>query len=369
MTILSLVLLSFTLITSCQPELSEQSVPKKNWNDTFTLEEKIGQLIISIPPLPGDGVTLEDLLYTYHLSGFIYMNWPNDIQGMSKQEIIAYTQNLQAKSTIPLFISADIEGGEINRISQFYQLKTSQEYGLAYESTDQHLVLEQYRSDIRALALVLSELGINLNFAPVLDVERTLDNGVLSQYGRSYSTDTETVRILGEIYVAELQRNGIFATIKHFPGHGHTTCDTFIRICEVDLSEKMYRERDLPPFQSAISQHPAFAMVGLFTTPYDPGVISLHSKQVVTDLLRRELGFEGIIISDDFMMGAVKEMDRYNLTINAFQAGVDMFLTTNANDVPLIFNSLLQAVRTGVISEQSIDQSFQRIVNAKAALT
>lgn len=368
--VLFLFMLSlFLLLLGCTKEENrtlQEILAEKDWKREFTLEEKIGQLIITIPPLKSDKVTKNDLFEKYHVGGLIYMNWPNDIQGMNKKEILEFTKEFQKKTAIPLFISADIEGGEINRIKSFHPLKTSQEIGEEYESAvNKKEIAEQYQSEIQKLAQVLAEIGINLNFAPVLDVERTLDDGVFSQYGRAYSNKTETVQTLGQIYVKELQQNRIIATIKHFPGHGYATCDTFLSNCGIDLTLEEYRARDLPPFREALKQDPKMVMVGLFSTPYDPENISIHSAKVIKDLLRRELGFKGIVITDDYMMGAVKKMNRKELTLKALEAGADLFLTTNAEDIPLIYNSLLTAVQEGVISEERIEESFQRVIQLK----
>lgn len=353
--VLVLLLIILTACSSTPPE------------EEFTLEEKIGQLIISIPPSSTDNVTIEDLLQKYKISGVVYMNWPNDIFGMDMKEVKNYTEFLQKQSEVPLFISADIEGGEINRIQSFYPLNTSLQYGLAYEETDdKEFVVRQYQKDIKGLAKILKELGINVNFAPVIDVEKTREKGgVFSRYERSYSTKTETVAKLGEIYIETLQKHGVLGTIKHFPGHGPTPCDTFLMQCEVDLTEEVYRERDLVPFIRSLQHNPKFVMVGLFSTPYDPGVISIHSKKVVTGLLRDKLGYDGIVITDDYMMGAVKDIARDTLTLQALEAGTDMFLTTNAEDVPLIYEALLQGVKEGKVSEERIDVSFGRVLKVK----
>jgi len=353
-----LVVLILLFLVSCAPP------------PEYTLEQKAGQLIIANPPLPYDNITLDQLFDDYFVSGVIYMNWENDIKGMTPAEIKKYTQKLQRKSSFPLFISADIEGGVINRISSFYAIKTSQQYGLEYsQALDKTQYLASYYRDVADLAQVLSGLGLNLNFAPVLDVEKTLNYGVLSKYERCYSTDYQTVSALGEVYVSALEENGVFSTIKHFPGHGHTTCDTFVDNCGVDLSLEEFLATDLVPFQKALQQKPSFVMVGLFSTPFDEENISIHSHAVVTDLLREELGYSGIIITDDFAMGAVKDMDRYNLTINSLKAGADMLLTTNPNDVPLIHHAIVDAVEKGIISEKQINESFARIMKLKEKIS
>jgi len=335
----------------------------------YTLEQKVGQMIITIPPLDSDNVTLNELFNKYYVSGFIYMNWPNDIKGMNKEEIISYTNLLQNQSNISLFIAMDVEGDDLNRIPKLHYIKTNQQYGLKYESAkNKTLFLEDYRKDIKNLTRVLSELGINLNFAPVLDVEKTLKKGIFSRYERSYSTNHETVSALGEVYVSEMENNGTFSTVKHFPGHGHTTCDTYFKICGVNLSKEEYRNIDLMPFIKTLKQNPSFVMVGLFTTPFDEENISILSKTIVSDLLQHELDYQGIIITDDFMMGAIKNMDRYNLTINSLKAGVDMILTTNANDVPSIHQSIISAVENGTLTKKRIDKSFKKIMKLKEKL-
>ncbi len=370
-----LVVLVLVLIFLVIIEYTDLGIKKE-----YTLEKKVGQLIITIPPLePGklklnnqsillkkyNKVTLDELFDKYHVSGFIYMNWINDIEGMNKEQIKNYTENLQKRSEIPLFISADIEGGEINRISRFYHIRTSQDYGSEYESIeDKKEFISNYKRDVKGLAKILKEIGINVNFAPVLDVEETLDDGVFSQYGRSYSTDYKTVSVLGPVYVSKLERGDVFSTIKHFPGHGHTNCDTFIKTCGVNLTKEEYK-KDLIPFVEALKEKPSFVMVGLFNTPYDEENISILSKSVVSDLLRTQLGFDGVVITDDFMMGAVKNESRYKLTIGSLNAGVDMLLTTNVDDVPLIYGSIMDALRNGDLTEQRIDESFNRIMKLK----
>ncbi len=339
----------------------------KNYYD---LSKEAGQMVITALPSVSNNVTLEDLFDNYFVSGFIYMDWPNDILGMTPSDIKIYSENLQKRSVIPLFIASDIEGGEINRISSFFPINTNQEYGAEFEnSKDKPQFLESYNNDVNNVAEELRYLGINLNLAPVVDVEQTLDKGVLSKYGRSYSTRKDTVSLLGAEYVKALESNRIFSTIKHFPGHGHTSCDTYFKVCGVVLNETEYRATDLYPFAEIVNNsQPSFVMVGLFTTPYDPENISVCSSKVVSGILKDELNFSGIIISDDIMMGATKDMDRKELTIKAINAGVDIILTTNPDDMPLIHSAIIDGVNEGRINRERIDYSFNKIVKMKANL-
>ncbi len=339
----------------------------KNYYD---LSKEAGQMIITALPSQSSKVTLEDLFDKYFVSGFIYMDWPNDIFGMNSSDVKIYSENLQKRSIIPLFIASDIEGGEINRISSFFPISTNQDYGAEFEnSKDKPKFLESYNNDVNKVADELKYLGINLNLAPVVDVEQTLDKGVLSKYARSYSTRKDTVSVLGAEYVRTLESNHLFSTIKHFPGHGHTSCDTYFKVCGVVLNETEYRATDLYPFAEIIkNSEPSFVMVGLFTTPYDPENISMYSNKVVTGILKEELNFSGLIISDDIMMGATKDLDRKELTIKAVNAGIDIILTTNPDDVPLIHSAIVEGVNEGRIKKERVDYSFNKIIKKKLDL-
>lgn len=342
---------------------------KNNFSiEDLSLEEKIGQMIITA--VPSDKSELEDMFKKYHIGGFIYMAWPGDIEDMNQDQAASFSESLQKKSKIPLFITADVEGGKVNRISDFLEIKTNQEYGKGYEfAKDKEHFLKDYRTDIGTIAEVLKDAGINVNLAPVLDVEQTLEDGVLSKDKRSYSKNYQTVTDLGSAYINEMEKNGILTTAKHFPGHGHTDCDTYLKNCKINVSKEYIENNDMLPFVSAIKNNVGFIMVGLFKTPYDEKNRGILSKPVVTDLLRNRLGYGGLIITDDFMMGATKNLGREYLSTQAILAGNDILLTTNPNDVPVIYNSLLSAVKNGIISERKIDESVNRILNAKKKIS
>lgn len=325
-----------------------------------SLDEKVGNMIIT--GIPSDNnLTINELKEDYHVAGFILMDW--DIEDKSFNEIQEITKSLGDG-----FIVADIEGGEVNRIRHLLNIKTAQQYGQEYENTnDKSQFIRNYRNDVRNIAVYMRALGFNLNFAPVLDVEQTLENGVLSKLERSYSTNHIIVAELGKIYIEELQKNNIIVTAKHYPGHGHTNCDTFIELCEITLNKTLMQEIDMYPFKEVINyEQPGMIMVGLFKTPIDSKP-AIFSKELI-DILRKELSYNGVIISDDIMMGAVKEMDREKLTIDSINAGIDIILTTNANDVPLIHDAIISGVQDGKISLERIEQANLKINQLKSFL-
>lgn len=317
------------------------------------LEQKVGNMILTGLP-SNDNITINELKNNYHVGGFILMEW--DIEEKSFDEISSIIQKLGDG-----FVVADIEGGEINRIKHLFEIKSAQQYGTEYENIEnKEQFMINFRNDVRNIAVYMKALGFNLNFAPVVDVEQTLDGGVFSKLERSYSTNKKTVTELGKIYVQELQNNKIIATIKHYPGHGHTNCDTFIEMCDVFLNKSEMMEIDLYPFKEIIKyEQPGMVMVGLFKTPFDDKP-AIFSKKLI-NILRNDWNYTGVIISDDIMMGAVKEMDRKEIAINAINAGIDIILTTNADDVPLLHETILKGIKDGKINIEKIEQSNSRI--------
>ena len=217
-------------------------------------------------------------------------------------------------------------------------------------------------------AVELAAVGVNLNFAPVMDVNNNPRNPVIDR--RSFGESPELVSRLGVPYIRGLQRNGVLATAKHFPGHGDTTVDSHFDLPTVNHDLDRIHALELQPFRAAIDADVAAIMTAHIVYPaFDPDRPATLSPTILTNLLREELGFDGLLITDDMEMKAID--DRYQsgeAAVMAIEAGADIVMVlwtpTKQNEV---FDALLSAVNSGRISQARLDQSVERILKSKAA--
>ena len=214
----------------------------------------------------------------------------------------------------------------------------------------------------------LAAVGVNLNFAPVMDVNNNPDNPVIGR--RSFGESPELVSRLGIPYIRGLQRNGVLATVKHFPGHGDTTVDSHFDLPTVNHDLERIHALELQPFRAAIDADVAAIMTAhIIYLAFDANRPATLSPTILTDLLRKELGFDGLLITDDMEMKAID--DRYRsgeAAVMAVEAGADivMVLWTPAKQIE-VFDALLSAVKSGRISQARLDQSIERVLKSKGA--
>jgi beta-N-acetylhexosaminidase len=210
-------------------------------------------------------------------------------------------------------------------------------------------------------------MGINQNFAPVADVNVNPENPVIGV--RSFSSNPDLVSSLTEAQVRGYQREDIASTSKHFPGHGDTNVDSHTGLPEIDHTREELDSIDLPPFEAAIDAGVESIMTAHIVVPAldDSGRPATLSRPILTDLLRREMDFDGVVVTDALDMQGVREMfgdDR--VPVEAIKAGADLMLMPPEFD--LAYRSVLEAVRSGEISERRIDQSVYRILRLKERL-
>jgi len=208
----------------------------------------------------------------------------------------------------------------------------------------------------------LYSLGFNQNYAPVADVWTNPDNQVIAT--RAYSNTPETAAELVASAVKGFQDNGIIATLKHFPGHGETAEDTHTQTAFSYKSLEELFSCEFLPFQAGISAGADFVMCAHITVPKVDNVPATLSKIFITNILRGELGFQGVVITDAMEMGAIS--DQYSsdvAAVKAIQAGCDMILCPE--DMQLAIQGILDAVSKGELSEERIDQSVRRILSVK----
>ena len=329
----------------------------------MTIEEKVGQLIM----VGFEGTQANETIETYIRERFVggVVLFSRNIESPRQTaELTNQLQRLAGVTTrqIPLFIGIDQEGGWVIRLKDGATVLPGNMALGATNST----ALSEVAGEITAIEL--AAVGVNLNFAPVMDVNNNLDNPVIGR--RSFGESPELVSRLGVPYIRGLQRKGVLATAKHFPGHGDTTVDSHFDLPTVNHDRERIHALELQPFRAAIDADVAAIMTAHIVYPaFDPNRPATLSPTILTDLLRKELGFDGLLITDDMEMKAID--DRYRsgeAAVMAVEAGADivMVLWTPPKQIE-VFDALLSAVKSGRISEARLDQSVRRILKSKEA--
>ncbi len=331
--------------------------------DEMTLEEKIYQMFFVTPEqLTGvgeviqAGETTKKSVEEKPVGGIIY--FAKNLQ--TPQQTKEMLEKTQEYSKIAMFMAVDEEGGAVSRIgsNSAMGMEKIESMGEIGESKDYD---RAYEAGV-IIGEKLYELGFNVDFAPVADVL----NGDNVIGNRSFGRDSEMVSEMVSKFVTGLSENGVSATLKHFPGQGSTTGDTHYNYVESNRTESEIRSEELVPFKKGIESGADFVMLGHMTVKaLDSKNPATFSKKIVTNLLREEMGFEGIIITDAMNMGAI--LNTYtsgDAAVSAVKAGVDMILMPN--DLDAAFKAIYDAVKNGEIDESRIDESVMRILRLKA---
>lgn len=273
-------------------------------------------------------------------------------------------QKISMKATkLPLLIAVDQEGGNVIRIKTTYPLPSA----LALGQADDSELVERAGS---ATGYLLKTLGFNMNLAPVLDVGNPKVNRFIGT--RTYSHDPHVVARLGSQFARGLEAGGVLPTAKHFPGHGGVSEDSHVNTPSKKSTLQQMERHDLVPFaRMAKSEKPWALMLAHIAYPsLDPsGVPATFSRQIVTDLLRGKLGFNGLVVTDDIeMAGASVITDVSERAVRAVEAGVDLIMIAwNKKIQATVSAALVRAVKSGRLSEERINESLRRIIAAKRA--
>jgi beta-N-acetylhexosaminidase len=332
---------------------------------SFTLEQKIGQLMV----IGFDGTTVDadvrQMITDYHVGGIIV--FARNIESPRQVAILTNElQNAALESGHPgLFIAIDQEGGRVARLTED---KGFTEFPSAMALTTTNEPLNAYRV-AAAMAAEMRAVGINVDFAPDLDVNNNPANPVIGI--RSFSSDPQKVAEYGLAFAKGLQDNGVLAFGKHFPGHGDTGIDSHIDLPLVPHDRARLDQIELVPFKVVIAEQIAGIMSAHVTFPAidpTPGLAATLSRQVLTGLLRDELGYEGLIATDSLEMGALAA-NGYPPEVGAplaLAAGADLLLFNRDHAMHrAAFANLVQAVRDGKISEEQLNASVERILQIK----
>ena len=323
--------------------------------ETMTVEEKIGQLFMVAAYSNKDAAhqqAISKLIRDYKIGGLIFMQG-----GPVRQARL--TNTYQSIASIPLLTAMDAEWGPAMRLDSVASFQRQLTWGAVQ---DDSLI---YRTGAE-IARMLKRLGVQVDFAPVIDVNSNPKNPVIGD--RSFGEDKFNVALKGMAYMNGLQENGIIACGKHFPGHGDTDADSHKTLPVINHSRERLDTLELFPFSILMNQGLGSIMLAhLFIPALDdtPGQASSLSTKVGRDLLRDSLNFRGLVFSDALnMQGVAAHFDPGELEVKAFLAGNDVLLFSQ--DVPTAFNAIKKAVDDGRISMQRLDESVVRILKAKA---
>jgi beta-N-acetylhexosaminidase len=336
-----------------------------------SLDIKIGQMILIGFPQPDvDPAVLREIREGKVGSIIIFeKNIPprNSFAALKK-----ITWTYQSAATIPLFISIDQEGGKVNRLKDKYGFPRS----ITAEAMGRSGSLDSVRFYAEATAATLSGLGINVNFAPVVDLSVNPANPVIAKHGRAFSAKADSVILLAKAFIEEHRKYGVLTSLKHFPGHGSSRADTHLGIADVT---EYWTDQELVPYETLIKEGYADAVMTshIVNRKLDkngnPGTLS---SDILTGILRKRFNFDGIIFTDDMQMHAITKHYGLEEAIRlAINAGVDIMTFSNniagsdERTVDKVHKIIREMVSRGEIKKERIDESFKRILRTKSQLT
>lgn len=342
---------------------------------SLTLEQAVGQMLL----VGFRGTTVDEptaaMLREIQPGGLILFDRDGPSGGelerniTSREQLQALTAQLQDQAAIPYFIAIDAEGGYVNRLKEKYgftlKVPTAQQLGNG-AAAETAAIASQLAAEMR-------ETGLNWNLAPVVDVNVNPESPAIGAIERAFSADPSVVAAHAQAFSGAMRQRQVIPTLKHFPGHGSAGGDTHLGV--TDVTATYNRELELAPYAEFIGGG------------YDGAVMTAHivnrnldtaarpatlSPPIISGLLRQELGFAGVVVSDDMQMGAiVAEYGPEEAAIAAVQAGVDIILLANQQgdyDLQRVYqvrDALLQAVADGILTEERIYQSAERILALK----
>ncbi|WP_297198416.1 beta-N-acetylhexosaminidase [uncultured Flavonifractor sp.] len=351
------------------PEPTPTPDPVAEQMETMTTEQKVGQLLVTGMEGTQPGEDAVQAIQTAQVGGIILFG--RNVESAS--QLVELTNGLKELNgdAVPLFLGVDQEGGRVDRMppevdrtpsaGQVGQSENWNEMGAAYGTL---------------LSAECAAFGFNLDFAPCLDIWSNPENTVIGD--RAFGGDWETVSDFGFYAVQAMEEAGnVVPVVKHFPGHGDTNTDSHVDLPVVDKTLDDLRQGELVPFDMALSGEywgepkmdpaPAVMVAHILMTQIDPDLPASLSPKVVTGLLRQEMGYEGMVCTDDLTMGAIS--NTYGMgeaAVMAVEAGCDLLLVCHgADNLTAARDALLEAVETGRISQERLDESVYRILSVK----
>ena len=341
---------SFILLTMCA-----SAPPKPPTLETLTLDEKVGQLFV----VGARGVFMGESSWAYqqllhhvhdnHVGGFIWFQ-------SNVYETAMLDRKLNEQSRVPLLISADLESG----VGMRFLDTTFWPSAMAIAATGDPSLAE---AEGKVVAQEAKVLGVNHIFAPVADVNVDPDNPVINT--RSFGEDPEDVARYVSAFVRGVQSEKVLACAKHFPGHGDTHVDSHRSLPVLDVTRERLDRVELVPFRAAIAADVKSVMIGHLAVPsLEEATVPASVSPKIIGLLRNDLHFDGLVVTDAFDMGGlVEHFDAAEAAVRAIEAGEDQILMSTDTDAAIV--AVKAAVKSGRLSEARIDQSVRRILAAK----
>lgn len=353
--------------------LNSLTSDQQKWVETtlrqMTLEEKVGQLLLTTYHgsfTATDSDTYAQMMHDIddlHVGGFITITHGSPL-GIIKDQAYptaVLANQLQSKSKYPLLIGADYERGTAQRVDEGTSFPTAMAVAAGGDPTDAYAMGKITALEARAV-------GVQWVYAPVCDVNNNPNNPIINT--RSFGENPTRVSDFVTEFIRGVQENGAMATAKHFPGHGDTATDSHIDLPIIKASRERMESLELVPFRAAIAAGVGSIMTGHLNVPAfepDPAVPATLSPNILTDLLRHQLKFEGLVITDALDMGGITV--RYapgEAAVRAFLAGADALLMPPVPDAA--YEGLLSAAQSGRIPIERMDASVRRLLQAKARL-
>lgn len=279
---------------------------------------------------------------------------------LSKEQFKQLITDIKKKASYPLFLSIDQEGGRVERTENIHNGKKYLSARFAFEKGEEFL-----KNQTKEIALELKDFGINLNFAPCIDVNTNPDNPIIGK--RAFSTQTEDVIKAGKIVSETYFENCIIPCVKHYPGHGDAATDSHLSLPVIDLSLEEMEKTHIAPFKSAIENGIEMIMAAhLHCTCFDKETIPASLSRNALSYLRRNLHYNGIIISDDMVMKGVAGYGALQACVKGIKAGLNMFIYRNSYPETIaIIEELADTAQTDSELKTCIENSFEKIQSLK----
>jgi beta-N-acetylhexosaminidase len=337
----------------------------------MSLEEKVGQLFmvwVRTKFLNVDNsqwTEWRNAIRNYHVGGFA-LTVPLDdglLQKSEPFEAAAITNQLQRDSKLPLIFAADFEHGVSMRLKGTAAFPHAMAFGATGKAGNAAILARITAEEARAI-------GVQWNFFPDADVNSNPDNPIINT--RSFGEDPAQVSQMVAAYISAAHAAGMLTTAKHFPGHGDTSTDTHLGVAAVTGNRDRLNSVELPPFRSAIAAGVDAVMVAHVTVPAlepDPDRVATTSPAIVTGLLKQQLGFRGLVVTDALDMGALTRHYSNRIgraAVDALKAGNDLLLIPA--DLGASYSAVLSAARSGEVAQTQIDESVLKLLKAKASV-
>lgn len=367
-----ILIVVFILFTGCTngktDELSDETTPQPTPPEKdpieeqiklMSLDEKLGQMImVGLNGYVVDNAARQ-MLESYHVGGFIL--YGSNVE--SQEQLLALTNSLKSinsASKLPLLISVDEEGGRISRMpKELKDIPTNKEIGKINNEEFSYKIGGLLAAEVKAF-------GFNMDFAPVLDINSNPKNPVIGD--RAFGADERVVSNLGVQTMKGIEASGVIPVVKHFPGHGDTSVDSHVGLPSVDNDLERLKSFELLPFTNAIENGADVVMAAHILLPKIDGENpATMSKAIIMGILREQMNYDGVVITDDMTMGAIVE--NYEIgaaSVKSVEAGSDIILVAHGNDNALaVLEKMKEAVEQGLVSEERINKSVYRILKLK----